>query len=760
MRTKFFLLVLFALAILFIAAKDKQKNPNQITANDDYNYIAINECMMWVSNNGDGSHDPRTDGSGFYWPGGKNSRMTAIFEDGLVWGGIVNGAVKVNGNTHRQGLQAGKILEDGTPDDPGKEKYRVYKIRKNWEELPPGPEKEAYEKDYNEWPVEDGAPWIDVNGDGAFTRGIDEPEFVGDETLWYVSNDMDPSRSTFTYGSLPIGLEFQVTVFGFARANMLGDAVFKRYTIINKSGNEIKDIYFGYWSDPDLGNASDDYAGCDTLLNIGYCYNGDEDDEFVYGFPPPAMGYNFFERPFFPSPGDSALVSGKWKKNYKNVPFNAFISIISGVFPPYRDPRQGVYEGSLEFYNMFQGLATNGDDIFDPHTGETTTFTCAGDPVLGTGWYFGDGWPGGPGPNDIRLIYSSGPFDFAPNDTQNVTLGIFMAKGESNIGSIAELRKQSQALQTYIDHNYSLPAQIPIPKLHSNISDNNISLYWETNAEDFSVKDIFYSGDELEDTLYKFEGYRVWQYADAKGSNPVLVNIFDLRNDVYQINGFLLVKGMRQFVRLFNSPNEGIVNKFTIDRDYLTDSELQYEKEYYFGVTAFAYMPESKEPFMESEPQIIKIRTKKPSVDFSYVGEDLIIPQHAEGVGDAFIRVKIVDPGKLTGDEYKIVFDDSVYVYEGDGWFARTDSIVYSLINVTTGDTLLKKRTDFIRYLRNEYGERYIPENDTIGRPVVDGFQLLVSDLYSDSANLGVTKYFVKSVEKVSGPGERLWKNL
>jgi len=216
-------------AILFIAADKNKKSSDQIVANDDYNYIAVNDCMMWVSNNGDGSHNPTTDGAGFYWPGGEKATITAIFEDGLIWSYKTDdGGVKTNGNTHRQGLQAGKILENGTPDDPEKEKYRVYKIRKNWELLSPGEKKDAYEKDYNEWPVEDGAPWIDVDGDGVFTRGIDKPEFIGDETLWYVSNDLDPSRTTFVFGTLPIGLEIQTTVYAFFNPkNFLHNTVFK-----------------------------------------------------------------------------------------------------------------------------------------------------------------------------------------------------------------------------------------------------------------------------------------------------------------------------------------------------------------------------------------------------------------------------------------------------------------------------------------------------------------------------------------------------
>jgi len=83
----------------------------------DYDYFSSNQIFMWIGNNGMGSHDPRTDGSGFYWPGGDSATITAIFIDGLVWGGKVNGEIRVNGDTYRFGLQPGKILEDKTADN-------------------------------------------------------------------------------------------------------------------------------------------------------------------------------------------------------------------------------------------------------------------------------------------------------------------------------------------------------------------------------------------------------------------------------------------------------------------------------------------------------------------------------------------------------------------------------------------------------------------------------------------------------------------
>ena len=64
-----------ALLIFGFKNNDSQNSLNKPTTNDDFNYIAINQILMYVSNNGDGSHDPGTDGSGFYWPGGERFRQ-------------------------------------------------------------------------------------------------------------------------------------------------------------------------------------------------------------------------------------------------------------------------------------------------------------------------------------------------------------------------------------------------------------------------------------------------------------------------------------------------------------------------------------------------------------------------------------------------------------------------------------------------------------------------------------------------------------
>ncbi|MCJ7650901.1 MAG: T9SS type A sorting domain-containing protein, partial [Candidatus Lokiarchaeota archaeon] len=111
----------------------------------------------------------------------------------------------------------------------------------------------------------------------------------------------------------------------------------------------------------------------------------------------------------------------------------------------------------------------DGTPFIDPHTIDSTVFVLTGDPVSGTGWYEGAGWPGGPPPDDRRALVSSGPFNFAPGDTQEVTIGILISRGESNIQSVAELKKDAAKLQLFYDaYKPEIPEPIiELPKFYS-----------------------------------------------------------------------------------------------------------------------------------------------------------------------------------------------------------------------------------------------------------------------------------------------------
>ncbi|MCF8243167.1 MAG: T9SS type A sorting domain-containing protein [Melioribacteraceae bacterium] len=453
-------LPLFVITLLILMSFTfAQTEPVYTSTGDDYNFIAANDIFMWVSNNGDGSHNPITDGGGFYWPGGEEATIPAIFEDGLIWAGQIEKGdsveIRMSGNTHRQGIQGGKIISPMVPDDPALEKYRVYKIKKGWENLPPGNLRDRYEKDYKEWPVEDGAPYNDRDGDGKFTPGFDTPQYYGDETLWYVSNDANPERTTFTYGTMPIGLEFQTTVWGYDNINFLRNVVFKKYKIIHKGIDTVKNMYLGYWSDPDLGFAGDDYVGCDTTLNMAYVYNGDNIDDDYYKKNPPALGYVLLQGPIVKgNPDDAAVFNNQKLTGFKNLGMTSFVF----YFDPFRTREPEPY-GPSDFYNNLQGYIWNGEPFVDPNTIEPTKFILAGDPVNETGWYEGSGWPGGPSPDDRRMLMSTGPFSFAPGDTQEVVIAILIERSSDNISSITELRESARKTKIVWDYFEPLAAE-------------------------------------------------------------------------------------------------------------------------------------------------------------------------------------------------------------------------------------------------------------------------------------------------------------
>jgi len=433
----------------------------------DFDFIAINQIFLWFSRHGSGSHDNQTDGSGLFWPGGENGVLTSVFQDGFLWGSLINGSPMAYGNTYRTGLIAGNIDNDGNANDPDSSLFKIWKVRNNWQDLPENDlDKVRLENDWNNWPVEIGAPFEDLDGDGVYDPEVDNPVAYGDETNWMVMNALDEERTIFHLGAQKIAVESQVTIYGYDREDELKDVVFKRYKLYNKSTQNLDSTFFTYWSDPDLGKPNDDFVGCDLELNLAYCYNGDDYDEDNYLENPPAVGYLLLQGPIAPAGiNDSAFVFDEWRSSFKNISMTSFTLYIGGDYY-YNDPDMGQHSGSIQLYNQMNGLHWDGSSIIDPHSGLATKFATPGDPVAGTGWYEGEGWPNGIPPGDRRMIMNSGPFNFAPGDSQEVVYAIIMAQGEDRLDSITKLKEKAAAVKEFY-YTGALPTVI---------KDENISI--------------------------------------------------------------------------------------------------------------------------------------------------------------------------------------------------------------------------------------------------------------------------------------------
>jgi hypothetical protein len=445
MKKKFYIFIILLLIVLIpdVHGQRIQSNncpktistTNKINTLNVYDTIDINQIVMWVGNNGSGSNSP-DNRWGFIWP--KWSGKGAIFQDGPLIGGKINNKVYLGGSMYRQSLQAGKII-NGQPDDSLNSKYRIYKIQKDWST---SIDAKRLKNDYDNWPGDDGAPYIDKNGNGRWDKGIDEPKFIGDQQLWYVMNDMDSNKTKYFSGTKPMGLEIQCLVFGYDLKTSLKNVVFKKYTIINKGESDIDSVCFGYWSDPDLGFAADDRSGCDTTLNLAFCYNGVQIDK-IYGTQCPAVGYDIIQGPIvIGSSGDMANWNFGKRKGFKNLGMTSFIPFVCGAPEVLYCPGEGDYAGAVQWFNLMKGATKNDSVITNPITNLPTKFIFEGDPVTGIGWLDGDGRPKWNtfGPGDRYHLQSSGPFKMIKGDTQEVIIAIVIGQGTDRLSSITAMR--------------------------------------------------------------------------------------------------------------------------------------------------------------------------------------------------------------------------------------------------------------------------------------------------------------------------------
>ena len=78
---------------------------------------------------------------------------------------------------------------------------------------------------------------------------------------------------------------------------------------------------------------------------------------------------------------------------------------------------------------------------------------------------------------------SSGPFNWAPGDTQEVVIAILIEKGEDHIDSISELKRISQSVQIAYDLDFKTAPVMDKPNINTVPHDQSLTLYWEPNAE-------------------------------------------------------------------------------------------------------------------------------------------------------------------------------------------------------------------------------------------------------------------------------------
>ncbi len=457
-----------------------------------------------------------------------------------------------------------------------------------------------------------------------------------------------------------------MTAWAFDKQNAFGDMMFFKFSMINKSGKNIDSAHVAFWADIDIGDAQN-LVGCDTTLSLGYMYKNQPDA--VYGANPPAIGYDFFQGPIVPSPGDTANVSGRKEPGFKNLPMTSFIKYIGGGPPRFSDP-----EIAEEIYNYMKGFDKLGDPIIDPTTGQASKFWHTGDPLTGTGWL--DDLHA-----DKRFLISSGPFALAVSDTQEVVGAIIIAQGNTGVESVELLKRNDKGAQIAYENNFVSPSLPPAPLVTVYPDTASILLVWDSAAEAYSSLDgvATDSGGNL--TQYGFQGYNIYQLDAPEVTVETQIKKiagFDVIDSVMQIRDDVFSEEFGQIVNVVvqNARDTGIQRFLRITLDaFDEDAPLIRNQPYYFAVTTYGYNPFGSPKTLESPMRVITGRPQTPSLGTQLTTSiDEVLPVSHSGPSNGEAVAVVLAPSALTGHSYEVRFRSAGAETVYDVWDATTNT--------------------------------------------------------------------------------------
>lgn len=731
--------------------------------------LNVNEVEAWIANDAR-LFQAANDAAAFIWPAGSGRSaiflmspwLACQFEGQEGFGGLRTAAVQ---NIGRNGTEfrPGRIIRTATgiqADDQTKPEYRLYVIRSG--------DNENTNPDYRDWPFEQGAPYktlltfnrladsfavapedvipgvtppiaVDKNTDEPIVPNADEtldqfvarvkdrlaPKLIGAVSVWCVYNDMVPGTRRFS--AQPMRCEVQQYAFAFATSGPVGRAVFFKFRVINRnipnpanpSSGLWKNTYFAVFNDNDLGDASDDLVGVDTLRSLAYCYNGAPVDP-VYGPAPPAVGVDYFQGPFkrknvpftgtprpveldtattIPLPGGGTIPNPRFNQP-ATLGASAHVRF-DNAGGPIGDPETNRPD---HVYNFMRGLDKNGNPLGNTEPG--SNFMFPGDPETGQGIIETQ-------LADKRQLIVTGPFDVYAGEEQLIVVGVHIAKGTSNTNSVTRLRNENNAIQAIFDFNFQVP-QPPAPKVEKTVLENEIILNWvddNPRSQSFTrtlenVPLLRPGADTVAnpDDKYFFEGYNVYQFELIEGrsiptARVVKIATFDKINNLTSILDFdprrTDAQGRPIVDIVQTGTNSGIQRSIRIRQDAINGGPLIKGRRYFFAVTSYFVNPylltqnpypnpvtgiteregaaslESLERIFEVVPQQLSVGTVLPAQTGDRINTDRF-----NRLGDDNVKIQVEDPTRLQNRRIKV----KIVNPQATRWELRdasTDSLLY-----------------------------------------------------------------------------------
>ncbi len=451
----------------------------------------------------------------------------------------------------------------------------------------------------------------------------DQPQYP-DQMFFWIYNDAG-NIHTESDGD-QIKMEIQVQSFAYETNDALNDMTFQRYKLINRASAAIQNTYFAMWVDADLGCYTDDYIGCDTTRSLAYYYNVDEEDGTTgvncdqgvptYGTNVPALGIDYFRGPKKPIIENNEVVA---EEELGMSSFTYFNNPGPGTPPPAETDPTVV----LEYYNYLRGLWRDGSPFTfggNAYGGtEPVRYAFPDEPDNQAGWSMCTAAAANNPEYDRRTVQASGPFTLLPGAVNELIVGaVWVPDMPYPCPDMTRLFRADDLAQNLFDSCFDILDGPDAPDVDLIELDKEIIMVL-TNAassnnfrEEYEERDITASEEDT-DTLYKFQGYKIYQLIDGRISSSQfndpdkarLIAQVDIRDSVTTLYNWTVQEDVPDFIgdeifvaeQRVDGANEGIRHTFSVVQDQFAsgnDSRLVNQRKYYFSAVAYGFNQRSE----------------------------------------------------------------------------------------------------------------------------------------------------------------------
>jgi hypothetical protein len=419
---------------------------------------------------------------------------------------------------------------------------------------------------------------------------------------YYVMNDNGGPH--YASNATAIQIQMGVYIFSFKMQN-IEDVIYVKYEIDNRATDDVRNFYVGNWIDFEVGCPDNDYVGTDSISNMVYAYNSDQEDVCngdVESISSAQVGMYYQGIGF--DPYLIEIIDGEVVLN--PIPIGSGFggdtlvlrTMRASIIPYDCDNNDNCdYDIDVHYYNNLRGLTKAGSDILDMD-GNITKMMFTGDPSDPESWSLcNENYK-----PETTSISSMGPFLLQPG-AKTEMLQVFMhapeVGDEGGCSSIVHLQHKQAQVEKFFYRGFFHQLGPPPPVV--DVDKTNIGFRLSISEVPFDYSEKVQNGEKFFTPRYNFEGIKIYQ---VKSENFDLMELEnndlsrllyqgDVENEIADIFNIepMFSGDIKTYVpnRKVEGANNGIAQIVPFNTDLFTNLAVESDKEYYFVAFSYAY---------------------------------------------------------------------------------------------------------------------------------------------------------------------------